>query len=387
MASSTDGICKSNETDPISGQTYHDITVKFVQAFFELADVEQFRTFPTRQPFEEASKNIILDLLKSVSATLGISLCLLEAGSTAEYVPAVSTKHCEMLGVQDLSKMHFAIERDIMIVAKIDELLPETECYHVQQVSKGSCFVNIHLVREQGKTASLPDIQFYHADTYGKRESFYSAKQFYDTYFEALKSAIPDLPDQTFCSVHSLEEHGPAISGKFEITESWEYGHMFVLHGDTAYNDTEEVVAKQCLVDIVPTLRLNSWPDFLDEWRHRERIWPSSKMINDIVSKGLLLVCKPRDMQVEKYGHTDWRLSFSEAEVCLVSNRDAPCKQHAQRIFKYIIKYMTKTNPSGEERIINSYHCKTVLLWACEKVAPDQWSWKNLGMRVLGRNH
>lgn len=115
---------------------------------------------------------------------------------------------------------------------------------------------------------------------------------------------------------------------------------------------------------------------------HRNWAWRPMNLVNTVVSKGIMLVCKPRNESEERYLHTYWRL-FSESEVVLISNREAPCKQHAQRIFKYIIKYMTKDNPSGEERIVNSYHCKTILMWACEKLPPELWTLENLGIRVL----
>ena len=130
-------------------------------------------------------------------------------------------------------------------------------------------------------------------------------------------------------------------------------------------------------VDLVPALHLPEWPLVAQEWVGRDRKWPGPDLVNTIVSSGIMVVCKPPRGGNEM---TDWRFSFSKAEVILLSDAELSCKQQAHRIFKYIVKHIA-TPPS----VLNSYHCKSVTLWACERHLPSYWSWNNLAHCVLGR--
>lgn len=130
--------------------------------------------------------------------------------------------------------------------------------------------------------------------------------------------------------------------------------------------------------DVVPAIRYRIWPNVANEWITRTRLWPSKEVVHDIVSKGILLVAKqPRGGSP----HSDWRLSFSEAELMLVSSRDFPCRQQAYRIFKYSVKTALSQLP-----VISSYHLKTILLWVSEKVPVSYWTWENLSHCYLGRH-
>ena len=131
-----------------------------------------------------------------------------------------------------------------------------------------------------------------------------------------------------------------------------------------------------CDYDVVPAIRLPEWPAVAHEWITRHRLWPSKDTVKAIVDKGILVVGKP-----PKGGNhlTDWRLSFSEAEVMLISSKEFPCRQQAYRIFKYAVK-TSLSNIS----VICSYHLKTILLWVSEKLPPNVWEWENLSYCYLG---
>lgn len=134
-----------------------------------------------------------------------------------------------------------------------------------------------------------------------------------------------------------------------------------------------------CDYDVVPAIRLPDWPAVAQEWITRNRLWPSKDTVQHIVGKGVLLVAKP-----PQGGNplTDWRLSFSEAEVELMSSKEFPCRQQAYRIFKY----MVKTSLSNIS-VISSYHLKTILLWVSEKLPQHFWAWENLSHCYLGMYH
>jgi len=129
-------------------------------------------------------------------------------------------------------------------------------------------------------------------------------------------------------------------------------------------------------IDCVIAIKLPSWPSQAAKWPNRQRVWPSPQKVEEITSKGAMAVVK-----VPPGGdpNRDWRLSFSEAEIILVSDREAPCRQQAYRIFKYIIKQHV-VPPAA----LTSYHLKTILLWISERFPPDYWSWENLSNCYLG---
>ena len=123
------------------------------------------------------------------------------------------------------------------------------------------------------------------------------------------------------------------------------------LYEQLSYSEQEGRMSNQNDFDIVPAIKIPIWPEHAAEWNLQERAWPSAEVVDGIISEGIMIVCKE-----SPGGDPDlhWRLSFSRAEVTLLSTPKLPCRQHADKIFKYIIKHVI-----SPPTVLNSYHCKT----------------------------
>jgi len=140
-------------------------------------------------------------------------------------------------------------------------------------------------------------------------------------------------------------------------------------------------------LDCVMAIKLPSWPSQAAEWLTRKRVWPPQEKVDEIIRESAMAVVK---VSPEGDPDCDWRLSFSKAEIMLVSDldSDATCRLYAYRIFKYIIKRhvipraaITSYEP---QTTLASYHLKTILLWMSEIFPPEYWSWENLSNCYLG---
>src|SRR6218665_2266134 len=68
-----------------------------------------------------------------------------------------------------------------------------------------------------------------------------------------------------------------------------------------------------------------------------------------------------------------WRLSFSVAEVILLQSWTK-----TQQIFYHLLRFfakreLIKKDCPKEDEVLCPYHLKTLLLWTCEKMAPEWW--------------
>jgi len=141
-------------------------------------------------------------------------------------------------------------------------------------------------------------------------------------------------------------------------------------------------------VDAVACLRCLPSPPQAADWprRHRNYDWPASATVDRVVNNGCDVVnaahrqCR-RHKLMRKY---QCRLSFWRAEIVLI-NSWMPVQQivyHMLRVFTKT-EQLTASDDNTTTRILNSYHIKTLMLWACEsdtKKLVDWWpiSYQNL---------
>ena len=128
-------------------------------------------------------------------------------------------------------------------------------------------------------------------------------------------------------------------------------------------------------VDIVPSIKCDSWPRIAKDWNRRKRFWPPKSLMNRIIQEGHHVVGK-----VSPGGDPglEWRLSFSEAELTLAEHRT-----HIQKKIYYIFKTIFKEN-LGKSDVISTYYLKTIMMWAMEQNPPEYWREDNIGQAVLG---
>ena len=367
-----------------SGQTHRHILYQIAENFSDLADQNRV---DWHARFQEDTTKIIRNCLRRMRDEFGrpVKYEYLESGSAAEQVTAVNTRY-EGLKPGEWSEHVFPTEQDIMAVLNIEDLAPPGMSYRLESAPLKPTHIKILMFPGRAPAGSLhdslfdsPDVDFVQGvDSRGifnltGYDYYYNFSDlFQQAYQEYLRGDF--RYHQLSCQIVKIESLPMAVSWKLTFKQLIKYSQQY-----RAYNPAEGVHTDEAVMDLVPSIRLPEWPESATEWLTRKRKWPSEAMVEEIRSKGILMICKMR--QKGLFDVMEWRLSFSEVEVKLISDRQAPCKQHAHKIFKYIIKHM-----ASPPRVLSSYHCKMVLLWACERLPPEYWSWENLGRCVLGKS-
>ena len=136
----------------------------------------------------------------------------------------------------------------------------------------------------------------------------------------------------------------------------------------------------QLSIDFVLAGRLLFWPHQAAAWRNRPRLWPPRDTLQSIVDKGCQLVpCSSPEDNV----HNEWWLSFSGAEAILAQLRSK--KQQLDYYFFKILFYQylkSVESPEPEGKSLFSYVMKTITLWACKELSPEDPIWESLESSV-----
>lgn len=133
--------------------------------------------------------------------------------------------------------------------------------------------------------------------------------------------------------------HGPCSSGKL---------------GQVEYDDVH------CFFS-------DDWPSLASSWAERCRSWPPVQVVEKIISNGCHFVA---------IGHTpdeenEWRISFSQAENKLVYSMN-----HSQFLTYGLLKLFLKDKykeVDEKDKLLCSYHMKTVVFWAIQQNAIRHW--------------
>ena len=134
----------------------------------------------------------------------------------------------------------------------------------------------------------------------------------------------------------------------------------------------------QC-ADFVPAFKFSGWPRVAEEWRHRERKWPPSDVIEDIVKTRCQVIVKPLPDKVNddgSYTPTDddnmFRLSFALHELTLAKSLNKT-QITCWKILKAFQKSFFEITP----RVMTSYLWKNAVFWIIEKTDPSFWKSEN----------
>ena len=131
--------------------------------------------------------------------------------------------------------------------------------------------------------------------------------------------------------------------------------------------------------DCVYCIHCILWPPLAASWPTRKRQgWPDQATINIVIGNGCDVVqsVHPRcrhDVLTKDY---QWRLSFSRAEITLLSSWT-----HIQQIIYHMLRFvikrelLSKTNDNELDLpTLSNYHIKTLMLWECEEKPQSWWS-------------
>src|SRR6218665_2831709 len=119
------------------------------------------------------------------------------------------------------------------------------------------------------------------------------------------------------------------------------------------------------------------WPNEGDEWKTRERPngWPTTEVVDKVVASGCYFVAKPHQSCPED--DTQWRFSFSQAEVILIHSW-TDVQKYIYHILRLIKSDVVKACGESDETVLCTYFFKTLMFWECERKPKEFWEDKNV---------
>ena len=140
------------------------------------------------------------------------------------------------------------------------------------------------------------------------------------------------------------------------------------MHGPAQISESR--IPQMTTVDVVPCIRLLAWPSVVQSWKSRVRLYsrPSNTVVSEVQRNGVDLVqVSCRDFKHDLY---QWRYSFSRAEVTLIRSW-TPIQQLVFHLLRYFVKQTSEWE--DDDKVVCTYHIKTLMLWACERKSPVWW--------------
>ena len=132
--------------------------------------------------------------------------------------------------------------------------------------------------------------------------------------------------------------------------------------------------------DWVPAVHLSFWPGQASKWIICYRVWPPRDTIQNVVDEGCQVV--PRTSPGGDV-HSEWRLSFSKPEASLAKLRSKEQEQAYYFVKVFFYRYLKCVETSETEgKMLYSYVIKTIMLWACEELHPEDPIWASLESSV-----
>ena len=125
--------------------------------------------------------------------------------------------------------------------------------------------------------------------------------------------------------------------------------------------------------DAVVLIRLDWWPEAAHQWITRKRAWPSKNDIKNLSSCCYVIPKSRLPEMVEHNGNNEinFRYTFSHVERKLMSML-SPQQSFVYFLFKSLFYFHVK---SLKPDTIQSYCCKTIMLWTCEKFKSNDPFW------------
>ncbi|XP_078322235.1 uncharacterized protein LOC144621996 [Crassostrea virginica] len=117
------------------------------------------------------------------------------------------------------------------------------------------------------------------------------------------------------------------------------------------------------------------WPQAASSWINRCHSWPDREVVNEIVRNGCHFV--PIGHPLGLHEHEEWRISFSLAEHKLVHSMNH-CQFLTYGLLKIFLKEVIDKQSEETNKLLCSYHIKTVIFWAIQQNAVPLWCPQNL---------
>ena len=144
-------------------------------------------------------------------------------------------------------------------------------------------------------------------------------------------------------------EHGPCESGEVPGVAEYDYAHCFAC---------------------------DFWPSAASSWIERCHSWPDREVVDDIVRNGCHFVPIGHPLGVHEHVHEEWRTSFSLAEYKLVHTMNH-CQFLTYGLLKIFLKEVINQQLDETNKLLCSYHMKTVVFWVIQQNAVPIWCPQN----------
>lgn len=195
------------------------------------------------------------------------------------------------------------------------------------------------------------------------------------------------LHDAETTSVCEINEYTLRVTQRIACLSNCVHLQLFQASGPAIVRPTAEVLNNDGLFfgslvssDFVHCVHCPFWPPQAASWIHRRRYcgWPDAATVDLVVSQGCDVV--PVSHPCHKDDTSQWRLSFSRAEVVLLNSWTTRQQivYHMLRFFVKTERLKDKTSTGDHCDRLSMYHIKTLMLWACELQPPDCWTKKNV---------
>nr|XP_022310280.1 uncharacterized protein LOC111115735 [Crassostrea virginica] len=127
--------------------------------------------------------------------------------------------------------------------------------------------------------------------------------------------------------------------------------------------------------DLACCFACDFWPRSASSWINRCHSWPDREVVKEIVRNGCHFV--PIGHPLGLHEHEEWRISFSLAEHKLVHSMNH-CQFLTYGLLKIFLKEVIDKQSEETNKLLCSYHMKTVIFWVIQQNAVPLWCPQNL---------
>ncbi|XP_022305606.2 uncharacterized protein LOC111112416 [Crassostrea virginica] len=127
--------------------------------------------------------------------------------------------------------------------------------------------------------------------------------------------------------------------------------------------------------DLACCFACDFWPLSASSWIDRCHSWPDREVVNEIVRNGCHFV--PIGHPLGLHEQEEWRMSFSLAEHKLVHSMNH-CQFLTYGLLKIFLKEVIDKQSEETNKLLCSYHMKTVIFWVIQQNAVPLWCPQNL---------
>nr|XP_034317216.1 uncharacterized protein LOC117686455 [Crassostrea gigas] len=153
------------------------------------------------------------------------------------------------------------------------------------------------------------------------------------------------------------------INGRIYISSS-KFREMLLGRGCTLHGPCSTSRTGNVDYDYAHCFASDFWPPSATSWIYRCHQWPPVHVVNEIVSNGCHFVAIGH--RLGNHADDEWRISFSQAENRLVYSMN-----HTQfltyGLLKLFLKEIINEGLREEDKLLCSYHMKTVVFWAIQQ--------------------